>query len=79
MTLYNVLANVPCNEIVTVADYLSGEIYVDQKEVYNVIEENEQQWHRYRGIGLKNFRVYVIKVGKVYHDLIIKVLNENEE
>lgn len=76
MTLYNVLANVPSRDIVTVADYLNGEIYVDRKEVYNVIENNDQQWHRYLGIGLKNFRVYRIAVGKVYGDLIVEVLKE---
>ena len=76
MTLYNVLANVPSCDLVTVADYLNGEIYVDRKKVYNVIENNDQQWHRYLGIGLKNFRVYRIEVGKVYGDLVVKVLKE---
>ena len=76
MTLYNVLAKVPSCDLVTVADYLSGEIYIDRKEVYKVIENNDQQWHRYHGIGLKAFRVYGIKVGKVYGDLIVEVLEE---
>ena len=76
MTLYNVLVNVPYCEIVTVTDYLSGEVYVDRKEVYKVIEKNDLQWHRYRGIGLKNFRVHRISVGKVYGDLIVEVLKE---
>jgi hypothetical protein len=76
MTLYNVLAIAPGCDVVTVEDYLSGEIYVDRKEVYNVIEKNDQQWHRYLGIGLKNFRVYSIEVGKVYSDLIVKVLKD---
>lgn len=76
MTLYNVLVYVPHNDIVTVADYLSGEIYVDRKKVYEVIEKNDQRWHRYLGIGLKNFRVHKISVGKVYGDLIVEVLKE---
>lgn len=76
MTLYNVLASVPGCDLVTVEDYLSGEIYVDRKKCYNVIEKNDQQWHRYLGIGLKNFRVYGIEVGKVYGDLIVKVLKD---
>ena len=76
MTLYNVLENVPLCEIVTVTDWLSGEVYVDRKSVYKVIEKNDLQWNRYRGIGLKNFRVYRISVGKVYGDLIVEVLKE---
>ena len=74
MKLYNVLCNVPSRDFVTVANYLTGEIYVDRKVVCDVIEQNDEQWHRYAGIGLKNFRVYKIRVGKVYGDLIIEVL-----
>lgn len=74
MTLYNVLATVPGNGIVTVADYLTGEIYVDRKQTFEIIEKNDQQWHRYLGIGLKNFDVYGIEVGKAYGDLIVSVL-----
>lgn len=73
MTLYNVLATVPSCNLVTVEDYLSGEIYVDRKEVYKVIEKNDQQWHK---DGLKNYRVYRIEVGKVYGDLIVSVLKD---
>lgn len=76
MTLYNVISKVPGNAIVTVADYLTGEIYVDRKQSFEVIEKNDQQWHRYLGTGLKNFRVYGIEVGKIYGDLIVSVLND---
>jgi hypothetical protein len=76
MTLYNVLSKVPGNGIVTVADYLTGEIYVDRKQAFEVIEKNDQQWHRYLGIGLKNFQVYRIEVGKAFGDLIVSVLND---
>lgn len=77
MTLYNVVSKVPGNGIVTVADYLTGEIYVDRKQAFEIIEKNDQQWHRYLGIGLKNFRVYGIEIGKVYGDLIVSVLKED--
>ena len=77
MTLYNILSKVPGNSIVTVADYLTGEIYVDRKQTFDVIEKNDQQWHRLDGIGLKNYRVYKLEVGKVYGDLIVSVLKED--
>lgn len=74
MTLYNILANVPGNNIVTVANYLTGEIYIDRKQTFDIIEKNDYQWHRYLGHGLKNFEVYRIEIGKIYGDLIISVL-----
>lgn len=74
MTLYNVLATVPGNNIVTVVNYLTGEIYIDRRQAFEIIEKNDQQWHRYLGIGLKNFTVYRLEVGKAYGDLIVSVL-----
>ena len=77
MTLYNVVSKVPGNNIVTVADYLTGEIYVDRKQAFEIIERNDQQWHRYLGTGLKNFQVYRIEIGKAHGDLIVSVLKED--
>lgn len=74
MTLHDVLATVPGNALVTVSDYLDGSIFVDCKQCFDVIGNNDQQWHRYHGKGLKNFEVYGIEVGKVYGDLIVSVL-----
>ena len=76
MTLYNILSKVPGNGIVTVADYLTGEIYIDCKQTFEIIEKNDAQWHRYHGIGLKTFRVYRIEIGNVHGDLIVSVLED---
>ena len=76
MTLYNVLSVIPGNQLVTISDYLTGDIYVDRKEVYNVIEKNDQQWHRYHGVGIKSFRVYKIEIGTVYGDLMVSILED---
>lgn len=76
MTLYNVLAKVPFCDRVTVVDYKSGEIYVDRKSVDEMVEEKDVQRRSFLGIGLGNFQVYKIRVGKVYGDLIVEVLKE---
>lgn len=73
MTLYNILASTAQNTITTVADYISGTIYVDRKKVFEIMEKNDQQWHR---DGLKNYKVYKIEIGNVYGDLIISVLKD---
>ena len=78
MTLFNVVAKVPGNGIVTVANYRTGEIYVDRKQAFELIEKDDQQWHRYLGVGLKNFEVFKIEVGKEYGDLIVSVLKGEE-
>lgn len=74
MTLYNVLAKVPFCDIVTVVDYISGEIYIDRKSVNQMVEEDEELLGSYSGTGLMNFQVRKIRVGKVYSDLIVEVL-----
>ena len=73
MTLYNILSHVPGNQTATVADYISGEIYIDRKQTFEIIEKNDKQWYT---DGLRNYQVYKIEIGKVYGDLIISVLKD---
>ena len=67
---------IPENETVTVADYITGEIFVDNKKPSEIIHSNDAQWHRYNGVGLKNYSIYRIETGKVFGDLIFSVLQD---
>lgn len=67
MTLYQVVSCLPGCQLVTVADYLSGDIYVDSELAEDVVYSE-----------FKSFRVYKIEVFQgCYSDLIISVLNED--
>lgn len=76
MKLERAICMIPDNETVTVADYLTGEIYVDNKKPSEIIHGNDAQWHRYNGIGLKGYIVYRIETGKVFGDIIISVFED---
>ena len=71
MKLERAICMIPDNETVTVADYLTGEIYVDNKKPSDIIHGNDAQLHRYNGVGLKDYRIYRIETGKVFGDLKI--------
>ena len=73
MKLERAICMIPDNETVTVADYLTGEIYVDNKKPCDIIHGNDKQWHR---DGLKSYRIYRIETGKVFGDLIFSVLQD---
>ena len=73
MKLERAISMIPDNETVTVADYLTGEIYVDNKKPTDIIHGNDKQWHR---DGLKNYNIYRIETGKVFGDLIFSVLQD---
>ena len=74
--LERIICITPGNAPVTVADYITGEIYVDRETAYNIIHGNDERWHRMNGGGLKNYVVYKIEVGKTYGDLIISILKD---
>lgn len=76
MKLERAISMIPDNETVTVADYITGEIFVDNKKPSEIIHGNDAQWHRYNGVGLKNYRIYRIETGKVFGDLIFSVLQD---
>lgn len=73
MKLERAICMIPDNETVTVADYITGEIYVDNKKPSDIIHGNDKQWHR---DGLKNYSIYRIETGKVFGDLIFSVLHD---
>lgn len=73
MKLERAICMIPDNETVTVSNYLTGEIYVDNKKPSDIIHGNDKQWHR---DGLKNYRIYRIETGKVFGDLIFSVLQD---
>lgn len=73
MKLERAICMIPDNETVTVSDYLTGEIYVDNKKPSDIIHGNDKQWHR---DGLKNYNIYRIETGKVFGDLIFSVLQD---
>lgn len=65
MTLYQVASLLPGCQLVTVADYLSGDIYVDSELVGDVVHSD-----------FKSFKVYKIEVGQgCSSELIISVLD----
>lgn len=76
MNLERIISMIPDNETVTVANYIDGSIYVDNKNPSEIIYGNDEQWHRYNGVGLKNYRIYRIETGKVFGDLIFSVLQD---
>lgn len=72
MTLHNVVTIIPSLDIVTIADYIDGSIYVDRETAENIINGNDRRWHH----ELKHCLVYGIEVGKVYGDIIISIVKE---
>ena len=76
MKLERIINCIPGNAPVTVADYITGEIFIDRETAYNIIHGNDERWHRMNGNGLKNSTVYKVEVGKTYGDLIISILKD---
>ncbi len=72
MTLYNVVTIIPSLDLVTIADYITGEIYIDRDTPDRIINFDDHRWHH----ELKNCRVYGIEAGKVYGDIIISIVKE---
>ena len=68
MTFYSTISVVPNTVPVTVADYLTKEIYADRETPDQIINGNDKRFHLF----LKNLRVYGIDIGSE-NDLIILV------
>lgn len=69
MTMYTVMSAIPTEDIVTIANYITGDIIVTDT-VENIM--NRDKFHK----EYKKMRVYKMKVGKVFGDLIIEALAE---
>lgn len=71
MNIGRLISTASNNIFVTVADYITKEIYVDREHPGQIINGNDKRFHHF----LKNKRIYAVDIG-AEGDLILEICGD---
>lgn len=74
MRLTHLLGNIPYNQVVTIAHYVTGATLIDQRTMSDIYHSNSADY-----ASLTQYDVYRVEVGECHHDLIISVVERSGE